>query len=70
MTSRIQLEPEAHAFAEAAAKPPFLFNLSPEKGRVALEEAQAGLMSTLPVDIEDLTIDDGPSAQVSLRILR
>ncbi len=27
-------------------------------------------MSTLPVDIEDLTIADGPSEQVSLRILR
>jgi acetyl esterase len=27
-------------------------------------------MSTLPVDIEDLRITDGPSEQVSLRILR
>ncbi len=27
MTGRIRLEPEAQAFAEAAAKPPFLFNL-------------------------------------------
>ncbi len=70
MTTRIQLEPEAQAFAEAAAKPPFLFNLGPEKGRIALDEAQAGQVSTLPVDIEDLTIADGPSEQVSLRILR
>src|SRR6266568_3459507 len=70
MTGRIRLEPEAQAFAEAAAKPPFLFNLGPEKGRAALDEAQAGQVSTLPVDIEDLTIADGPSEQVSLRILR
>ncbi len=70
MNGRIQLEPEAQAFAEAAARPPFLFNLGPEKGRVALEEAQAGPVSKLPVDVEDLTIADGPSAQVSLRILR
>jgi acetyl esterase len=61
MTRGIRLEPEAQAFAEAAAKPPLLFTLGPEKGRIALDEAQSGLVSTLPVDIEDLTIADGPS---------
>src|SRR5258707_6068457 len=70
MTSRIQLEPEAQAFAEAAAKPPFLFTLGPQKGRIVLDKAQSGQVSTLPIDIEDLTIADGPSAQVTLRILR
>src|SRR5260370_2332831 len=70
MTSGIRLEPEAQAFADAAAKPPFLFTLGPEKGRIALDEAQADQVSTLPVDIEDLTIEDGPSEQVALRILR
>jgi len=70
MTSRIRLEPEAQAFAEAAAKPPLLFTLGPEKGRVVLDEAQSGLVSTLPVEIEDLSIADGPSKQVALRILR
>ena len=70
MTSGIWLEPEAQAFAEAAAKPPLLFTLGPERGRIALDEAQSGLVSTLPVDIEDLTIAGGPSALVALRILR
>src|SRR3989442_12114703 len=70
MTNRIQLEPEAQAFAEAAAKPPWLFTLGPEQGRTALDEVQAGQVSRLPVDIEDRTIADGPSAQVALRILR
>ncbi len=70
MTTSIQLETEAQAFAEAMAKPPFLFNLGPQKGRIALDEAQSGQVSTLPVDIEDLTIADGPSEQVALRILR
>jgi len=70
MTSGVRLEPEAQAFADAAAKPPFLFTLGPEKGRIALDEAQAGQVSTLPVEIEDLTIADGPSEQVALRILR
>jgi acetyl esterase len=70
MTSRIQLEPEAQAFAEAAAKPPWLFTLDPEQGRAALDEAQSGSVSKQPVDIEDLTIAGGSSAQVALRILR
>jgi len=70
MATRIRLEPEAQAFAEAGAKPPFLFTLGPERGRIALDEAQAGQVSTLPVDIEDLTIADGPSGQVALRVLR
>jgi acetyl esterase len=70
MTNRIQLEPEAQAFAKAAAKPPWLFTLGPEQGRIALDEVQADQVSRLPVDIEDRTIADGPSAQVALRILR
>jgi len=36
MTTRIRLEPEAQVFAEAMAKPPFLFTLGPERGRIAL----------------------------------
>ena len=70
MTSGIRLEPEAQAFAEAAAKPPLLFTLGPERGRIALDEAQSGTVSKPPVDIEDLTIAGGPSALVALRILR
>ena len=70
MTGGIQLEPEAQTFAEAAAKPPWLFTLGPEQGRTALDEVQAGQVSRLPVDIEDRIIADGPSAQVALRILR
>jgi acetyl esterase len=70
MTNRIQLEPEAQAFAEAAARSPLLFALDPEKGRLALDEAQSGPVSKHPVDIEDLTITDGASAQVALRIVR
>jgi acetyl esterase len=70
MTSRIQLEPEAQALAEAAAMPPLLFTLGPERGRIALEEAQLGQVSKLLVDVEDLTVDDGPSGLVPLHILR
>jgi acetyl esterase len=70
MTNRIQLEPEAQAFAEAEALSPLLFTLGPEKGRLALDEAQSGRVRKHPVDIEDLTIIGGPSVQVALRILR
>jgi acetyl esterase len=70
MTNWIQLEPEAQAFAEAAARSPLPFTLGPEQGRFALDEAQSGSVSKPAVDIEDLTITDGPSAQVALRILR
>ncbi len=70
MTNRIQLEPEAQAYAEAAARSPLLLTLGPEKGRLALDEAQSGRVRKHPVDIEDLTITDGPSAQVALRIVR
>ena len=70
MTGGIQLEPEAQAFAEAAAKAPLLFTLGPERGRVALDEVQSDPVSKPPVDIEELTIANGPSAQVALRILR
>ncbi len=58
MTSRIQLEPEAQAFAEAAARSPLVPNgdASP-----LMREAQSGPVRKPPVDIEDLTIADGPS---------
>ena len=67
----IQLEAEAEAFAEAVAKPPFLFEVGPEKGRIVFNELQSGAVSKLPVDFEDLTIEDGPTnRQVSICILR
>ena len=70
MTDQIQLEPEAHAFAEAAARSPLLFTLGPEQGRLALDQVQSGTIRKPAVDMQDLTITDGPSAQVALRILR
>ena len=70
MTNWIQLEPEAQAFAEAAARSPWLFTLGPHQGRLVLDEVQSGTVSKPTVDREDLTITDGLSAQVALRILR
>ena len=70
MTDQIRLEPEAHAFAEVAARSPLLFTLGPEQGRLALDQVQSGTIRKPAVDMQDLTITDGPSAQVALRILR
>jgi len=70
MTRRIRLEAEAQAFAGVQAQPPFLFNLGPEKGRIAFDELQSGLVSTLYADVKDLAIPGGPNDQVSVRILR
>ena len=38
----VQLEDEAQAFADATANPPFLFELSPEQGRIAVNQVQSG----------------------------
>jgi acetyl esterase len=70
MVNYIQLEPEAQAFVEATAKPPFLFDLGPERGRAALDMVQTCPVSNLPVDVEDLTIEGGPNGRVSIRVLR
>lgn len=70
MATGIQLETEAHAFASAASRRPFLFELGPEKGRLALDEVQSTAVNKLGVDIEDLTIKDGPVEHVAVRVVR
>lgn len=70
MGLNIQLDPEARDFAQAAGRPPFLFNLGPEKGRILLDEAQSSPVNEPSVAVEDLTIKDGPSEDVSIHILR
>jgi len=70
MANPIHLETEAQAFADAAAKPPFLYNLGPQKGRAALNSVQSGAENLPLVDIEDLVIKGGPGGQVSIRIVK
>ena len=65
------LEPAAQKFVEATAKPPYLFDLGPTKGRTVVDQVQSGEGVTLPdVDVEDATVPGGPSGTVSVRILR
>ncbi|MBB3111564.1 acetyl esterase [Paenibacillus phyllosphaerae] len=69
-TKKLVLEPAAQQFADDTANPPYLFDLGPIKGRETVDEVQSGDTPKLPVDIEDLTIEGGPSGQVSIRVLR
>ncbi|WP_350277453.1 alpha/beta hydrolase [Kribbella sp. HUAS MG21] len=58
------LEPAAQAFADATARPPYLFQLSPEEGRKAVDEVQTTDYPKLPVDEEWVTAADGTRARI------
>ena len=65
------LETPAQAFADANAKPPFLYQLSPEEGRKIAVSVQTDPPWNLPeVDISDLEIEGGPTGTVRVRIVR
>src|SRR5436305_98899 len=64
------LEPAAQAFADATSKPPFLFDLPPAEGRKAVDDVQSGAISKPDADIEDITVEGGPTGQVPVRIVR
>ncbi|WP_020423243.1 alpha/beta hydrolase [Amycolatopsis sp. ATCC 39116] len=66
----LALEPAAQAFAEATDNPPYLFQLPPEEGRKAVDEVQSSEIAKPEADIEDLTIEGGPTGQVKVRIVR
>ncbi|ADB31560.1 Alpha/beta hydrolase fold-3 domain protein [Kribbella flavida DSM 17836] len=58
------LEPAAQAFADATAKPPFLFELPPAEGRAAVDQVQTTDYPKLPVDDEWVTAADGTRARI------
>lgn len=70
MTKKVVLEEAAFQFVRKNAEPPYLFELGPEKGREAVDTEQSGEVKKLPVDIQDLDIQDGSRGQVSVRLLR
>ncbi|MBY9080230.1 alpha/beta hydrolase [Paenibacillus sp. HN-1] len=70
MSKKVILEPAAQKFVEDTANPPYLYELGPEQGRQAVDEAQSGEIDKPEVEIEDTTIPGGPSGQVSIRIMR
>ncbi|MCK2216944.1 alpha/beta hydrolase [Actinomadura sp. ATCC 31491] len=68
--SKPVLEPAAQAFADATAQPPYLFQLPPDEGRKAVDEAQAGPVDLPAVDEEWVTVPGGPTGEVKARIVR
>ncbi|MFJ9740660.1 alpha/beta hydrolase [Streptomyces sp. NPDC101166] len=64
------LEPEAAAFAEATANPPYLFELPPAEGRKAVDEVQSGEIDKPAVAEEWITVSGGPTGSVRARIVR
>jgi acetyl esterase len=70
MASGPILEKAAREFAEATAKPPFLFQIPPEKGRKAVDEVQSSPVKKPDAAIEDLSVRGGPKGEVSIRIVR
>jgi acetyl esterase len=68
-TVPVVLEPDAQAFAEAVATPPFVTELGPVKGREVLDQVQTEAQAVRPdVRFDDLTIP-GPDGEVNVRIL-
>jgi acetyl esterase len=63
------LERAAAEFAEATSKPPFLFELGPEKGRETVHEVQGEDVPMAAAEIEDLTVA-AAGADVPVRIYR
>jgi acetyl esterase len=64
------LETAAQEFADATAKPPFLFDLPVAEGRKAVDSTQDGEFPDPAATSEDLTIAGGPSGQVQITIYR
>ncbi|MGK5532132.1 alpha/beta hydrolase [Streptomyces sp. URMC 129] len=64
------LEPAAAAFAEATAKPPFLFQLLPSEGRAAVDDVQSGPIDKPAVDEEWITVPGGPTGEVRARVVK
>jgi acetyl esterase len=63
------LEPQAQEFAEATSKPPFLYELGPERARKVLDDVQSAPVELLDVDEEWRTVP-ADVGDVAVRIVR
>ena len=68
--NKIILEPAAQKFADDNAKPPFLPDLGPEKGRETVDKVQSSEIYKPAVEIQDIKVPGGPNGEVSVRIVR
>ena len=65
----VVLEPAAQAFAEAAAQPPLLYELTPDEARKVLDDVQAAPIDKLPVEERWITVP-AEVGDVRVRIVR
>src|SRR6201986_4159559 len=66
----VVLEPAAQAFVAATAKPPFLYEMTPDEARKVLDDVQAAPIDKLPVDERWLTVPAADAGDVRVRIVR
>lgn len=65
----VVLEPASQALAEATAKPPFTYQLTPAEARKGLDDLQAMPVNKLPVEDEWITVP-AEAGDVRVRIVR
>ena len=70
ISTPVVLEPAAQAFAEATAKPPYLYELAPAEGRKAVDDTQSGEIELPAVDDEWISVAGAPTGEVRVRIVR
>ena len=68
-STRVVLEPASQAFAEATAKPPFLYELTPAQARAVLDDVQSAPIEKLPVEERWITVP-AEVGDVRVRIVR
>ncbi|WP_168118893.1 alpha/beta hydrolase [Paenibacillus sp. HB172176] len=66
----VKLEKAAQEFVEATAKPPYLHELGPEKGRAEVDKTQAGDVDKPDADIETKKVTGSPGGPLTVRIVR
>jgi acetyl esterase len=64
------LERAAQEVADAAARPPFLFQLPIGEGRALFHQIQSGDVGKPHADVSDIYVDAGPLGRVPVRVLR
>ncbi|MGW5570580.1 alpha/beta hydrolase [Nocardia thailandica] len=66
----LSLEPAAQDFVDATSTPPFLYQLTPEEGRKAVDSVQDAPIAKPEVDEKSLTVPGGPTGSVRVRLVR
>ena len=70
MIPKVFLEPAAEKLCRDTSKPPFIYQLGPEKGRETLTSLQDSPVFKHPAHIEDRMTDLGKHGKINVRIIR